>query len=70
MGVLPDMGMTVVFPSTLKHSSLTFAPQFHQFYSERVTNFADGLPKFADKPAEFGGSGERMEEPETTQWHD
>lgn len=68
MGVLPDMGMTVVFPSTLKHSGLAFTPQFHQFYGEHVVSFADGLPKFANKPAEFGGDGERIDEPATTQW--
>ena len=69
MGALPDMGLTVVFPSTLKHSGLKFSPQFHQFYGEHVVSFADGLPKFTNKPAEFGGNGERMIEPETTHWH-
>ncbi len=69
MGVLADMGMTVVFPSTLKHSGLKFAPQFHQFYQEHVVSFADGVPKFTDKPAEFGGSGNRIAEPASTHWH-
>lgn len=68
MGVLPDMAMTVVFPSTLKHSGLKFSPQFHQFYDEHVVSFADGIPKFFNKPTEFGGSGELMDEPGETQW--
>lgn len=68
MGILPDMGMTVVFPSTLKHSGLKFVPQFHQFYNEHVVSFADGLPKFVDKPTEFGGKGAQIEEPASTSW--
>lgn len=68
MGVLPDVGMTVVFPSTLKHADLKFTPQFHQFYCENVVELADGVPKFIDKPAEFGGSGQQIPEPSATHW--
>ena len=68
MGILPGVGLTVVFPSTLKHSGLKFTPQFHQFYSEHVVSVADDLPKFTNKPKEFGGDGDRMDEPATTQW--
>jgi len=68
MGILPDVDMTVVFPSTLKASGLTFEPQFHQFYDERVLEIADGVPKFVDKPEAFGGSGVQIDEPDATAW--
>ena len=32
-------------------------PEFHLHYSMRVCDFKDGLPKFLDMPADFGGSG-------------
>jgi hypothetical protein len=62
--------MTVVYAMTLADSGLVFAPASHIFYSERVMDFADSLPKFADMPERMGGSGKRLEEPEKTGWCD
>ncbi|NNF80597.1 MAG: GFA family protein [Rhizobiales bacterium] len=64
----PKAGMTVVYPMTLLGSGLTFVPAFHIYYAERVMDLADGLPKFADMPEGFRGSGEMLDEPEKTGW--
>jgi hypothetical protein len=64
----PKVNMTVVYPMTLAGSGLKYEPACHIFYSERVMDFADGLPKFADMPEKMGGTGKRIEEPETTGW--
>ena len=42
--------------------SLQFSPQVHVNYGETVLPIKDGLPKFKDFPADFGGSGETIEE--------
>ncbi len=34
----------------------------HLFYSERVVDFGDGLPKFIDMPETYGGSGEMADD--------
>ena len=60
--------MTVVYPMTLAGSGLSYAPAFHIFYAERVMDVADGLPKFAQMPEQFGGSGEQIAEPEKSGW--
>jgi hypothetical protein len=60
--------MMVVYPMTLVGSSFAFAPAAHLFYSERVMDVADGLPKFADMPEEYGGTGTLIEEPMQTRW--
>ena len=59
-------GMTVVYPSALHGSGYEHAPTVHIHYQERVLDLQDGLPKFADSPTEFGGSGELIEEPPRT----
>jgi hypothetical protein len=59
----PTYGMTVVYATILEKSGLAFQPSFHSFYAEGVMHVADGLPKFADLPAELGGSGKRVDEP-------
>jgi hypothetical protein len=41
-------------------------PTFHSFYGEGVMHIADALPKFADLPAELGGSGKQLDEPPGT----
>lgn len=64
----PKVNMTVVYPMTLAKSGLSFEPASHIFYAERVMDFADGLPKFADMPERMGGSGEQVDEPEKTAW--
>jgi hypothetical protein len=39
-----------------------FAPTMHINYGETVLPMRDGLPKFKDFPAEFGGSGDLIPE--------
>jgi hypothetical protein len=33
---------------------------FHSWYSERVIDVSDDLPKFSDSPDDFGGSGKML----------
>lgn len=49
------MGLIDVFPSRLP--SHDFTPAAHVHYAARTINIADDLPKFADLPAQAGGSG-------------
>jgi hypothetical protein len=49
-----------VFAATLP--TLKFGPGVHVNYAETVLPMKDGLPKFRDFPAEFGGSGEQIAE--------
>ena len=58
--------MVVVYATVLEGSGLSYEPTFHSFYEEGVMHVADGLPKFADLPAEIGGSGRRLDQPERT----
>jgi hypothetical protein len=54
----PDLGMTDVYLNivpTLQHQGT-----MHIFYGEKSMSVPDGLPKFKDMPAEFGGSGEML----------
>ena len=64
----PKVNMTVVYPMTLVGSGLAYEPAFHIYYAERVMDIADGLPKFADMPEQFRGSGETVDEPQRTGW--
>ena len=41
---------------------LKFQPGVHVNYAETVLPMKDGLPKFKDFPADFGGSGEMLKE--------
>jgi hypothetical protein len=41
---------------------LKYTPGVHVNYAETVLPRKDGLPKFKDFPAEFGGSGEQIAE--------
>jgi hypothetical protein len=43
-------------------ASLKFSPGVHVNYAETVLPMKDGLPKFKDFPAAFGGSGEQIAE--------
>jgi hypothetical protein len=52
----PSLGLVDVYAATLP--TLTFKPGVHFNYAETVLPMRDGLPKFKDFPAEFGGSGE------------
>ncbi len=56
----PPLNMIDVFAATIP--SLPFAPGVHVNYAETVLPMRDGLPKFADFPAEFGGSGTMVTE--------
>lgn len=67
-GHLPGAGMTVVFPTILKDSGLEFKPQLHQFYDERLMDIDDALPKFVNKPEDFGGDGIQSVAPQRTGW--
>ena len=54
----PAMGMTDVYLNivpTLDHQGT-----MHIYYGEKSMSVPDGLPKFKDLPAEFGGSGEML----------
>jgi hypothetical protein len=56
----PTLGLVDVFAATLP--ALDFKPGVHVNYAETVLPMKDGLPKFGDFPAEFGGSGEMVAE--------
>ena len=54
----PGMKMIDVYANVIpefKHE-----PALHVFYGEKTVSVKDGLPKFKDMPAEFGGSGEML----------
>jgi hypothetical protein len=56
----PSLGVVDVFSATLPN--LPFKPGLHVNYAETVLPMRDGLPKFKDFPAEFGGSGTTLSE--------
>lgn len=56
----PPLGLVDVYAATIP--TLDFKPALHVNYSETVLPLRDGLPKFADFPAEFGGSGNLIAE--------
>jgi hypothetical protein len=56
----PTLAMVDVYAATLP--GLKFSPGLHVNYAETVLPIIDGLPKFKDFPAEFGGSGEMLAE--------
>jgi hypothetical protein len=58
----PAMGLVDVYAATIPE--LKFAPGLHVNYAETVLPIRDGLPKFKDFPAPFGGSGEMIAETE------
>ena len=64
----PGLGWKVVYPLTLAGSSFAYEPAMHIFYGERVVDFNDRLPKFADVPSEAGGSGAMLDEPAMSGW--
>jgi hypothetical protein len=49
-----------VFSATIP--TVSFQPGLHINYAETVLPMKDGLPKFKDFPADFGGSGETVPE--------
>ncbi len=64
----PTLDMTVIYAMSLIESDFIFEPTMHIWYSERVINVNDGLPKFADFPETFGGTGELMKEEKSNGW--
>ena len=56
----PTLGVIDIFSATIP--DLDFQPGLHINYQEAVLPMKDGLPKFRDFPAEFGGSGEMLTE--------
>lgn len=56
----PEMGMFDVYLNTVP--GVAHKPTLHVFYGEKTVAIADGLPKFKDMPAEFGGSGDTLPE--------
>ena len=54
----PGMKMVDVYANVLKN--FAHAPTVHVHYDSKMVSVKDGLPKFADLPAEFGGSGKTM----------
>ena len=49
----PPLGLVDVFAATIP--TLKFSPGVHVNYAETVLPMRDGLPKFKDFPADFGG---------------
>jgi hypothetical protein len=60
-------GRSVVYAAILSGSGYVHKAEFHIHCDEAILDLSDGLPKFVDLPAEFGGSGERIDEPDKTQ---
>lgn len=56
----PSLGLVDVFAATIP--LLSFDPEIHVNYAERVISMRDGLPKMADFPVAFGGSGKTIDE--------
>ncbi len=62
-----EIPMVALYPTLLDsvaHSSIPeeLAPSRHIYYADRLYDFHDGKPKFADMPAEFGGSGKQLDD--------
>jgi hypothetical protein len=56
----PPLGLTDVYAATIP--TLDFQPGVHVNYEDKVLPMKDGLPKFRDFPADFGGSGTLIDE--------
>ena len=56
----PELGLTDVPAGSV--SGLPYAPTMHVHYGEKVLSVRDGLPKHADMPSAFGGSGQELPE--------
>lgn len=56
----PGFGLVDVYAATIP--TFPFDPHLHVYYAEAVLKVRDGLPKFADFPEEFGGSGRTVNE--------
>jgi hypothetical protein len=56
----PGMKLVDVYVSILR--DFPYQPALHVHYGNKMVSVKDGLPKFKDMPAEFGGSGETLPE--------
>jgi hypothetical protein len=56
----PPLGLVDVYAATVP--SVKFTPGVHVNYAETVLPMHDGLPKFTDFPAAFGGSDTLIKE--------
>ncbi len=56
----PGLNMADVYLNTVP--GIEHTPSLHVYYSEKTVSMKDGLPKFKDMPADFGGSGETLPE--------
>lgn len=56
----PGRELVDVYPNAVP--DFTHEPALHVFYANKTVSVKDGLPKFADMPADFGGSGEVLPE--------
>ncbi|MFD0978507.1 hypothetical protein [Tropicimonas aquimaris] len=56
----PGLNLIDIYAAILP--SVDFQPGVHVNYADTVLPMRDGLPKFRDFPADFGGSGEVMAE--------
>lgn len=56
----PGLGLIDVYSATIP--SLRHKPELHINYAETVLPMRDGLPKFADFPVQFGGTGTLLAE--------
>ncbi len=56
----PGMNLVDVYTSVLH--GFTHEPTLHVHYGNKTVSMKDGLPKFKDLPADFGGSDETLPE--------
>lgn len=54
----PNQNFIDVYPNVVP--DLKHEPAVHVYYGEKTVSVKDGLPKFKDMPADFGGSGETL----------
>ena len=54
----PEMGMVDVYLNNV--TGIDHQGAMHIYYGEKTMSVPDGLPKYADMPSEFGGSGELL----------
>jgi hypothetical protein len=54
----PAMSLVDVYPNVVP--DFEHKPTVHVHYGSKTVSVKDGLPKFNDMPAEFGGSGETL----------
>ena len=56
----PGLGMFDVYANIVP--DFTHEPTLHIYYGEKTVSVKDGLPKFADMPTDFGGTGDTLAE--------